>query len=122
MKALIFFLLLALPCAAQTHPPVLVRHPDFPYPMEARHSLIQDDGNCLYIYPEGRVVVQFTVTAKGKITKRKVVKSGGKYFDTAALNAVDTWKYEPAMKDGVPCEEKLVVEVYWQKSVVNAGK
>jgi len=52
---------------------------------------------------QGWVQVQFTVDTDGKVTKARVVDARPKrVFDRAALNAVDRWKFRPALRNGQP--------------------
>lgn len=49
----------------------------------------------------GFALVQFTVTADGKVTGAHVLASSPRHvFDDAAIRAVEQSKYRPAMKDG----------------------
>jgi protein TonB len=47
------------------------------------------------------VVVRFVVTEKGDVEDVSVVESAGKMVDAAVIQAVRSWKYEPATKRGV---------------------
>jgi len=67
-----------------------------PYPDEARRV------NLL-----GRVKIEMIVSEKGEPTDIRVVESAGEILDRAVVNAVRTWRYEPAMKSGVK------VKVHW---------
>ena len=61
-----------------------------PYPDEARRM------NLL-----GTVRVAMVVNERGEPTDLRVVESAGDLLDRAVVNAVRTWRYEPAMKSGV---------------------
>jgi len=61
-----------------------------PYPDEARRV------NLL-----GTVKVEMLVNEKGETSELRVVASAGEILDRAVVNAVRTWRYEPAMKSGV---------------------
>lgn len=46
---------------------------------------------------EGSVTVSFTIAADGSVTNAEVVEaSPAGVFDRAALQAVETWRYEPS--------------------------
>ncbi len=56
---------------------------------------------------QGLVVVEMIVTETGEPTDLRVVESAGEILDRAVLDAVKTWRFEPARKDG------LKVRVRW---------
>jgi protein TonB len=56
----------------------------------------------------GSVAVSLVVDAQGLPTNLKVIESAGQILDDAVLKAVSTWRFAPAMKDGVK------VSVHWQ--------
>jgi serine/threonine-protein kinase len=56
---------------------------------------------------QGLVVVEMIVTEKGEPTDLRVVESAGEILDQAVLDAVKTWRFEPAQKQG------LKVRVRW---------
>jgi TonB family protein len=59
---------------------------------------------------EGEVKVKYDVTDQGTVINAVVVKSeSGQVFDTAALNAVTSWKFTPARRDGVAIAQKALV-------------
>jgi TonB family protein len=60
---------------------------------------------------EGNVVVSFTITAKGDVVNATVISSTDEHLNGAALEAVRTWKFEPAMKDGVAVKVKAIQPV-----------
>ena len=54
---------------------------------------------------EGWVIVSYTVDAEGNVNGVKVVNSEPRHiFDRAAVDAVERWKYTPAMRDGKAVE------------------
>ena len=56
---------------------------------------------------QGLVVVEMIVTEKGEPTDLRVVESAGETLDQAVIDAVKTWRFEPAQKQG------LKVRVRW---------
>jgi TonB family protein len=57
---------------------------------------------------QGTVVVELTVAEDGTTTDPTVVESAGDVFDRAVLDAIRTWRFEPAVRKGAP------VAVRWQ--------
>ena len=55
---------------------------------------------------EGWVHVRFTVTGAGTVKNVRIVKSSDQVFETAALRAVEQWKYQPQMDAGKPVERE----------------
>lgn len=54
---------------------------------------------------QGFVLVEFTVTTRGTVTKIRVLESeGGKDIEDAALEAIKSYRYAPAIRDGEPVE------------------
>ncbi len=72
------------------HGPKCIHEPAPEYPDKARRKRVQ-----------GTVVLEGTVDAEGKVKGIEVVRSVPE-LDQAAIDAVQTWKYEPATVDGVP--------------------
>jgi len=59
---------------------------------------------------EGYVRVEYDVTVDGAVENAHVVESvPAGVFDEAALNAVRSWKFHPAVRDGKPVESKGMV-------------
>jgi TonB family protein len=56
---------------------------------------------------EGTVAVDMVVTEKGEPVELRIVESAGEILDKAVLDAVKTWRFEPARKDGIK------VRVHW---------
>jgi len=58
---------------------------------------------------EGWALIQFTITPAGTIKDAVVVDSEPKgMFDTAAVKAVERWKYNPKVENGVAVERRGV--------------
>jgi periplasmic protein TonB len=59
----------------------------------------------------GTVLVEMVVRADGKVRDVKVTKSLEPSLDQQAIAAVQTWKFEPATKDGKPVAVHIHAEV-----------
>lgn len=58
---------------------------------------------------EGWVIVQFDITAAGTVKNAKVIDSDPKgYFEKAAVKAVERWRYNPKVEEGVAVERRGV--------------
>ena len=71
-------------------PPVRVEGEPAPYPDAARRRGVR-----------GTITVDMIVDETGRPTELQVVESAGPILDEAVLEAVRTWRFEPARKDGV---------------------
>lgn len=80
--------------------PKPVYHPDPEYTDYARKKKIN-----------GSVVVSFIVTKEGKVRDPEIKQGLDKGLDQQALDAVSTWRFEPALKDGKPVEVRLNAEI-----------
>ncbi len=56
-----------------------------------------------------RVLVMVTIDAQGKVMDARIQKSGGKDFDSAALEAARITRYKPYVEKGRPIPVKFVV-------------
>jgi periplasmic protein TonB len=74
--------------------------PDPEYSEEARKAKFQ-----------GTVVLWMIVTPEGRAQDIHVMRSAGMGLDERALEAVRTWRFEPARKDGQPVAVQISVEV-----------
>jgi TonB family protein len=74
--------------------------PDPEYSEEARKAKYQ-----------GIVVLWLVVGPDGRPRDMRVMRSVGMGLDEKALEAVRTWKFEPALKDGQPVSVQITVEV-----------
>jgi TonB family protein len=59
----------------------------------------------------GTVIVGLTVSADGRARDVRVLVGLGYGLDERALEAVQSWKFEPALQDGIPIDFKCAVEV-----------
>lgn len=81
-------------------PHFLVRHKP-PYPSEARAQRI-----------EGVVMLLVGVDAEGRVTSASVREgSGHALLDRAALEAVRTWRFSPAMQNGRPVSATVEIPI-----------
>ena len=61
---------------------------------------------------DGWVELEFTVLTDGTTGDIVVTNSSPpRTFDTAAINAVAQWRYEPVMRDGKPVEQRAAVRI-----------
>ena len=74
--------------------------PDPEYSEEARRSRFQ-----------GSVLLALIVGPDGNPRELSIMRSLGLGLDEKALDAVRTWRFEPARKDGVPVAVRISVEV-----------
>jgi len=81
-------------------PPKPIYQPDPEYSEEARKAKYQ-----------GTVVVWIVVGGDGRVHEAKVQRSVGLGLDEKALEAVRSWKFDPAQKDGKPVPVAVNVEV-----------
>jgi TonB family protein len=80
--------------------PIPIYRPDPPYSEEARKAKYQ-----------GTVVLWIVVDAQGSVTDSRVVKPLGLGLDEKAVETVRTWKFKPALRNGVPVAVRVSVEV-----------
>ncbi len=85
--------------------PKIVKIVEPKYPPEARRARI-----------EGIVVVEATVTEEGTVDKVKVI-SGHPMLASAAVTAVQNWRYEPTLLNGEPVAVILTAKVNFQLAV-----
>ncbi len=57
------------------------------------------------------MVLWIVVDAQGNVTDERVVKPLGLGLDEKAIEAVKTWKFKPAMRNGAPVPVRVMVEV-----------
>lgn len=80
--------------AAADAEPVLIRTVQPRYPTQARRA-----------NQEGWVVVSYNIDTEGNVGGVKVLDAQPRHlFDREAVDAVERWKFKPAMRNGVPVE------------------
>jgi TonB family protein len=55
---------------------------------------------------EGRVVVEITIDERGEIVRKTVLESMGPKLDQKVLAALENWRFQPAMHNGVAIASK----------------
>jgi TonB family protein len=80
--------------------PIPIYKPEPTYSEEARKAKYQ-----------GTVVLWIVVDAQGNVIDPKVVRPLGLGLDEKALEGVRTWKFKPALRNGVPVPVRVIVEV-----------
>ena len=61
---------------------------------------------------QGKAILAIEVLASGKVGRYRVVKStGSKMLDKAAIQAIQTWEFHPAMKEGKPVRTCIEIPV-----------
>jgi TonB family protein len=81
-------------------PPRVVYSPEPDFSEEARKRKVR-----------GVVTLSLVVTSAGKTTLVRVLQGLGHGIDEKAVEAVSTWKFQPATKDGKPVSAEIAVEV-----------
>src|SRR5215472_3023132 len=85
--------------------PVPVYTPNPPYSEEALKAGVS-----------GVVEVDIMVDAAGNVQDARVVKPLGHGLDEKALETIRTWRFKPAMHNGVPVGGSMTVQVRFQSS------
>lgn len=80
--------------------PRVIYNPDPEYSEEARKAKYQ-----------GNVVLWTIIGPDGRVRDVRVARSLGMGLDEKAIQAVRTWKFEPALKDGQPVAVQVNIEV-----------
>lgn len=88
--------------AAAIVPPRVVTHVDAVYPPEALAS-----------GAHGEVVLAVTVDADGHVGEVRVLESGGKLLDDAAVFAASQWTFEPALRNGAPVAARIRIPFHF---------
>jgi TonB family protein len=83
--------------------PVLLERTNPRYPIEDRRR-----------GTSGSVILSVVIGEDGRVREPKVVRSVSASMDRAALEAVRTWKYRPAMLDGAPVPVYGVITVNFE--------
>lgn len=80
--------------------PIPIYKPEPPYSEEARKAKYQ-----------GTVVLWIVVDTQGNVSDVRVVKPLGLGLDEKAVETVRTWKFKPAMRNSIPVNVRVMVEV-----------
>jgi TonB family protein len=91
--------------APQPTPPAAIHQPEPSYTEEARKMKCQ-----------GTVVLMIVVNTEGKTGGFRIIQPIGCGLDDQAIDAVRTWQFEPATRNGVPVPTRLMVEVSFRLS------
>jgi len=63
---------------------------------------------------EGNVVIEITINESGAIVSKAVVHSMGPAIDGKVLAALESWRFRPATRDGVPIPSKQDVVYHFK--------
>jgi protein TonB len=63
---------------------------------------------------EGNVVVEITIDESGAIVSKAVMRSMGPAIDAKVLAALESWRFHPATRDGVPIPSKQDVVYHFK--------
>jgi TonB family protein len=63
---------------------------------------------------EGNVVIEITIDESGAIVSKAVVHSMGPAIDAKVLAALESWRFHPATRDGVPIPSKQDVVYHFK--------
>jgi TonB family protein len=99
MKAILLLVIPALllqDVLAQDRRPKPLEQPLPIYPAYLKNSGVSMDG-----------IVEFVISETGEVVDAEVVNANSPAFDEPALDAVYRWKFEPAMKDGLPVSMRV---------------
>lgn len=89
---LIVALLLLASCGTPVVPPILLESGRMAYPPESREANV-----------EGSVLVAYDVSEEGEVSNIRVLSSTPTdVFDSAAIDFVRTWRFQPQKRNGVP--------------------
>lgn len=62
----------------------------------------------------GGVILELVIDAKGDLARVTTLRASHPEFEKAALDAVNTWKFHPAEKDGTPVETRWRVAIVFE--------
>ncbi len=64
---------------------------------------------------EGTVLIRLRVDASGRVGETSLVRSSGhRILDRSALKQVRTWRFQPAMRDGKPVAEDVILPIRFE--------
>lgn len=59
----------------------------------------------------GGAILEFVVDTQGSVTKLRTLRASHPEFEKASVDAVATWKFRPALKDGAPIDTRWRVAI-----------
>ncbi len=71
---------------------------------------------------QGDVFLKVSIDAAGTVTGAEVLKSVHPALDNAAKDAVQAWKFKPAMKDGKPVAVSVTIPFRFKLQEGDSGK
>jgi TonB family protein len=74
-----------------------------------RAGVIPPVGRSVRIYDS--VMVKAVITKRGNVKRAWIDSSGNAYFNKAALKAIVQWKFQPALRRGVPIDTLIRISV-----------
>ncbi len=74
-----------------------------------RAGVIPPVGRSVRIYDS--VMVKAVITKRGNVKRAWIDSSGNAYFNKAVLKAVVQWKFQPALRRGVPIDTLIRISV-----------
>jgi TonB family protein len=74
-----------------------------------RASVIPPVGRSVRVYDS--VMVKAVITKRGNVKRAWIDSSGNAYFNKAALKAIIQWKFQPALRRGVPIDTLIRISV-----------
>lgn len=74
-----------------------------------RVGVIPPVGRSVRIYDS--VMVKAVITKRGNVKRAWIDSSGNAYFNKAALKAIVQWKFQPALRRGVPIDTLIRISV-----------
>jgi len=76
---------------------------------------------CVQSGVEGRVIVECLITSRGEVIGATAVKASDPALATAAVDAVNHWKFAPATKDGTPTDAVVRIPVQFKLEMNDSG-
>lgn len=61
--------------------------------------------------PVGKGIIEVIINEAGAVESARMVQSVNQFYDSLALTATKTWKYKPAMLNGVPVKFRKLVNI-----------
>ena len=72
-------------------------------------AVVPPAGRTAQVYDS--VVVNAVITKRGNVKRAWIASSGNPYYNKAVLKSVVQWKYQPALRNGVPIDTLIKLRV-----------